>query len=109
MPGPIIALQAAVPALTGSLAGAATTAIPLASGSPKAGDPFSSIFNQAVQQVETFQNNSSESVNRFLSGEGEEIHKVAVASQEADLSFQLFLAVRNKVVAAYQQIMQMQV
>ncbi len=34
---------------------------------------------------------------------------MAVAAQQADLSFQLFMQVRNKVVAAYQQVMQMQV
>jgi flagellar hook-basal body complex protein FliE len=48
-------------------------------------------------------------VNKFLSGEGEELHKVALASQQADLSFQLFMQVRNKVVTAYTQVMQMQV
>jgi flagellar hook-basal body complex protein FliE len=48
-------------------------------------------------------------VNRFLSGEGEELHKVALATQQADLSFQLFMQVRNKVVTAYNQVMQMQV
>ena len=45
----------------------------------------------------------------FLSGEGEELHKVALATQQADLSFQLFMQVRNKVVTAYNQVMQMQV
>ena len=34
---------------------------------------------------------------------------MALATQQADLSFQLFMQVRNKVVAAYQQVMQMQV
>jgi len=59
--------------------------------------------------VQTFQNNASESVNKFLSGEGEELHKVALATQQADLSLQLFMQVRNKVVTAYNQVMQMQV
>ena len=48
-------------------------------------------------------------MDRFLNGEGEEIHKVALASQQADLSFQLFLQMRNKVVSAYQEVMRMQV
>ena len=42
-------------------------------------------------------------------GEGEELHHVAIATQQAELSFQLFMQVRNKIVAAYQQVMQMQV
>ena len=59
--------------------------------------------------METFQNNAETSVNKFLSGEGEELHKVALATQQADLSLQLFMQVRNKVVTAYNQVMQMQV
>lgn len=92
--------------ITAMLAPAAAT--PPATPTAGAG-PFGSVFSQAVQQVESFQNNAATSINRFLSGEGEEIHKVALATQQADLSFQLFMQVRNKVVAAYQQVMQMQV
>ena len=73
------------------------------------GSEFKSVFSDAVNKVESFQNNAEQSVDRFLNGEGEEIHKVALATQQADLSFQLFLQVRNKVVSAYQEIMRMQV
>ena len=50
----------------------------------------------------------SASVERFLSGEGEELHTTILATQRAELSFDLFLQVRNKVVSAYQEIMRMQ-
>lgn len=73
------------------------------------GGEFRSAFADAVAKVESFQNNSQASIERFLSGEGEELHHVAIATQQADLSFQLFMQVRNKIVAAYQQVMQMQV
>ena len=74
-----------------------------------AGSGFQSIFSDAISKVESFQSNAQQSVDRFLNGEGEEIHKVALATQQADLSFQMFLQVRNKVVSAYQEIMRMQV
>ena len=67
------------------------------------------MLGDAISKVESFQNNADNSVNKFLSGEGEELHKVALATQQADLSFQLFMQVRNKVVTAYNQVMQMQV
>jgi flagellar hook-basal body complex protein FliE len=73
------------------------------------GGAFSSAFNDAVSKVENFQQNAQDSVNKFLSGEGEELHHVAIATQQAELSFQLFMQVRNKIVAAYTQVMQMQV
>jgi flagellar hook-basal body complex protein FliE len=73
------------------------------------GGAFQSAFADAVSKVESFQQNAQSSVDKFLSGEGEELHRVAIASQQAELSFQLFMQVRNKIVAAYQQVMQMQV
>jgi flagellar hook-basal body complex protein FliE len=73
------------------------------------GGAFQSAFADAVSKVESFQTNAQNSVNKFLSGEGEELHHVAIATQQAELSFQLFMQVRNKITAAYQQVMQMQV
>jgi flagellar hook-basal body complex protein FliE len=78
-------------------------------GSSGSGGAFQSVLTDAISKVESFQNNADKSVNNFLSGEGEELHNVAMAAQQADLSLQLFMAVRNKVVAAYNQVMQMQV
>src|SRR5262245_31543888 len=77
--------------------------------SPSAGGAFQSAFADAVSKVESFQNNADASVQRFLSGEGEELHHVAITAQQAELSFQLFMQVRNKIVTAYQQMMQMQI
>jgi len=89
-----------IPAITPpAVAGAGTTQ----SGA------FQSAFADAVSKVESFQSNAQASVDRFLSGEGEELHHVAIAAQQAELSFQLFMQVRNKITAAYQQVMQMQV
>jgi flagellar hook-basal body complex protein FliE len=73
------------------------------------GDAFGSILTDAMNQVESFQAQASQSVNRFLSGEGEELHQVALKTQQADLSLQLFMQVRNKIVSAYQEVMRMQV
>ena len=73
------------------------------------GSAFGSVLTDAISKVESFQNNATKSVNGFLSGDGEDLHKVALATQQADLSFQLFMQVRNKIVTAYNQVMQMQV
>jgi flagellar hook-basal body complex protein FliE len=73
------------------------------------GAQFQSAFTEAVSKVEQFQNNAQASIERFLSGEGEELHQVALKTQQAELSFELFLQVRNKIVSAYQEVMRMQV
>jgi|SRR5271156_6012580 len=69
---------------------------------------FQSILSEAMGSVEQFQQNSANSISKFLSGEDQEVHKVALATQQAELSFDLFLQVRNKVVSAYQEVMKMQ-
>ncbi len=73
------------------------------------GTAFQSAFTDAIQQVESFGQNAKASINNFLSGEGEELHDVAIKTQEAEMSFDLFLQVRNKIVSAYQEVMRMQV
>ena len=101
MAAPIIPVSASIPAI-------AAPSLPSIS-SPGSGAAFQSVFSDAISKVEHFQQNAEASVNRFLSGEGEELHHVAIAGQQAELSFQLFMQVRNKIVAAYNQVMQMQV
>jgi flagellar hook-basal body complex protein FliE len=98
---PIIPGNISIPSLP-SIAGSPFPA-------PTGGTAFHSVLTDAISTVENFSANAQTSVNNFLSGEGEELHKVALATQQADLSFQLFMQVRNKVVTAYNQVMQMQV
>jgi len=101
MAAPIIPVSSVI----APIAPAATPAV----GPSGSGKEFQSVFANAVAQVESFQRNAQQSVDRFLSGEGEEIHSVALATQQAQISFDLFLQVRNKVVNAYQEVMRMQV
>jgi len=77
-------------------------------GQSSSGGGFQDVFSSAVKTVEAYGHNASASVERFLSGEGEELHQTVLATQQAELSFELFLQARNKVVSAYQEIMRMQ-
>ena len=72
------------------------------------GNAFAAVFQEAVQRVENYRGQAEDAVQRFLSGETEELHKVAMATQQAELSFDLFLQVKNRVVQAYQEVMRMQ-
>lgn len=80
----------------------------LDSGSKKA-DDFGAILQDAIQKVEGVGAEASKSVENFLSGEDDDLHKTIMATQRADLAGELFLQVRNKVVSAYQEVMRMQV
>ena len=49
-----------------------------------------------------------QAVDKFVSGESDNVHQMMMALQKADVSFQLMMQVRNKLVAAYEDIQRMQ-
>ena|ERR1017187_1587092 len=77
-------------------------------GASSGSGAFQNVLASAIQGVERSSQDATASVQRFLSGEGEELHTTVLATQKADLAFEMFLQVRNKVVSAYQEIMRMQ-
>ena len=78
------------------------------SGNAAGSGGFQDVLATAIQNVESFGRDASASAERFLAGEGEELHTTILAAQRAELNFELFLQARNKVVSAYQEIMRMQ-
>ena len=70
---------------------------------------FQSVLEGVIGKVENSQNQARSAVESFVTGGTDELHSVALATQRAELEFDLFLQVRNKVVSAYQEIMRMQV
>jgi flagellar hook-basal body complex protein FliE len=75
-----------------------------------AGKPgeFQSVLEGTIQKLESANNDATDAVQKFLTGENEELHTTVLAAQKAELAFDLGLQVRNKVVSAYQEIMRMQ-
>jgi flagellar hook-basal body complex protein FliE len=98
VPGPILPISGP-PALPQSI---------LPTGGSAATGGFQDVFKAAIQSVENSGNAASASVERFLSGEGEELHTTIMAAQKASLDFDLFLQARNKVISAYSEIMHLQ-
>jgi flagellar hook-basal body complex protein FliE len=74
----------------------------------KPGD-FLHALRGAMDGVESARSQASASIERLLAGEGEDLHNTALAVQRAELSFEMFVQVRNKVVQAYQEVMRMQI
>ena len=69
---------------------------------------FGGVLQGAIQQVEQSGKVATQAVERFLAGDGQELHSAVLAVQRADIAFELGLQVRNKVVSAYQEIMRIQ-
>jgi flagellar hook-basal body complex protein FliE len=73
-----------------------------------AGVPFAGMLRTMVQQTGALDQKASQAVTGLLNGSGVEIHDAMIATQKADMAFELALQVRNKAVGAYQQMMGMQ-
>lgn len=72
--------------------------------------PFNLIFQQALNQVSDLNSNADSLKTRFELGDPNvSLGEVMIASQKSNLGFEATLRVRNKVVEAYQDIMNMPV
>mgnify|MGYP001552079097 CR=1 FL=1 len=79
---------------------------PAAKG-PAAGK-FGNFLQSAFNQVNDLQLEGGEAVRQMVSGENTDIHNTMITLQKASVSFELMMQVRNKIVAAYDQIKNMQ-
>ncbi|MFP5227333.1 MAG: flagellar hook-basal body complex protein FliE [Acidobacteriota bacterium] len=93
-----------------AIAGAVAPALgSVVQGSAAAGAaPFGDLLKNAVKGIDGLEQQASQAVEGMMRGTGVEVHDAMIATQKADMSFELALAVRNKAVAAYQQVMGMQ-
>ena len=69
---------------------------------------FGDVLTNAINQVSMAQERSSELTAAFLRGENVEVHQVMAASEEAGLSLELMVEVRNKFAEAYRTLINMQ-
>ncbi len=85
---------------------AANAAMPTA----VAGPSFASVLQQGLSQVNATQNHAASMAADFERGKpGVELSQVMLEMQKANISFRATVEVRNKLVSAYQEIMNMPV
>lgn len=70
---------------------------------------FTAALNSALQQVNGLQSQAGEAASAFERGETTDIAAVMLAKQQASVSFEATLQVRNKLLSAYKDIMSMPV
>lgn len=69
---------------------------------------FSNMFSQALNQVNEMQQTAGSLQEAYIRGDGSvDITRVMVASQKASIGFQAVVQVRNKLVEAYKDVMNM--
>lgn len=70
---------------------------------------FQSTLSEAVNGLQASQTQANASLSQLAAGENVDLHDVMMTMQQANLSFQLVLQARNKLVEAYQEVMRLQV
>jgi len=70
---------------------------------------FADTLGTLVRDVNQSQLQSRNAVNGLMSGQNIPLHQAMISMEEASVSFQLMVEVRNKLLDSYQELMRMQV
>lgn len=70
---------------------------------------FAEVLKDAIQEVNALQVEAEQAARDLASGQVEDVHKVTLAVEQAQLALELTVAVRNKLIEAYQEISRMQI
>jgi flagellar hook-basal body complex protein FliE len=79
----------------------------LPAATPADSSSFSSLLGKMVSEVNAQQQSSAQSVNALQSGANVPLHQAVISMEEASVSFQLMVEVRNRLLESYQEIMRM--
>lgn len=79
------------------------------SDSNEGGLSFKSIFKDAINDVKETNQALQEEAYKLATGQTDNLHDVTIASTKASLSVDLFIALRNKTLDAYNEIMRMSI
>jgi flagellar hook-basal body complex protein FliE len=70
-----------------------------------AGESFADVFRRVIHDSSGLQADAKDAIAAFLRGEPVELHQVMAASEEASLSLELLVELRNKLTDAYRAVM----
>jgi flagellar hook-basal body complex protein FliE len=91
-----------------TLAGGTPAAATTPGVSPSDGESFGDTLKKLVEGVEGSSDQANTAVNGMLD-KSVDVHDAMIALQRAEMSLQLAVQIRNKLVSAYQDIMRMPV
>jgi flagellar hook-basal body complex protein FliE len=76
---------------------------------PSSGGSFSNLLGNLVSEVNDKQVAANNAVTGLMSGQNVSLHQAMISMEEASVSFQMMVEVRNKLLDSYQELMRMQV
>ena len=98
----------AIQSLYGTTPTSSTEEVQKASEDQSFQSVFSSVLNM-VEETNTLQNQADAESIKFALGESDNTHDLAIAQQKANIALQYTVAVRDRFISAYQEIMTMQI
>lgn len=91
--------------LLGKLAGPGTTPSPGVGAAPSSGSTsFSDLLKNSIDEVSRLQQDASQAVENLATGKSEDVTGVMTAVEKSDLAFKTLLAIRAKLMDAYEEI-----
>jgi flagellar hook-basal body complex protein FliE len=76
---------------------------------PSGDASFGGLLGEMVRDVNSKQVAASQAMQDMQSGQNVSLHQAMITMEEANVSFQLMVEVRNRMLDAYQELMRMQV
>lgn len=95
-----IAALASAPVVSG--------AQPATSITPQAANGFAEILSRELSELNTSVTTAETAMSNLAAGKSVELHEVMIALQQARMSVQTFVQIRNKLLESYQDLMRMQ-
>ncbi len=78
-------------------------------GAPQQVDvSFTEALKASIQKVDQAQREADRAVTEMVTGQQQSLHQTMIAMEQAELSFQLMMQIRNKIVTAYEEVFRMQ-
>lgn len=81
---------------------------PDAAGAPASGNAFATTLSGAMEDLQQLQSTSNELAVQAVTGDLQDIHQAMIASTRASVTLDLVVAVRDRSVSAFNEIMRMQ-
>ena len=76
---------------------------------PSRSSSFVEALQASLEQVNRLQLEADARINGLASGKQSDIHQTTIAVEKANVSFELLMQIRSKVISAYEKIMHMQI
>jgi len=71
--------------------------------------PFLETLKESIDQTNALLLHADQAVADLATGKTQDLHQTMIAIEKADVSFQLMMQVRNKILSAYDEIARMQI